>query len=145
MATEAKSEVRLEVSETYDAPVSRVYEAWAQSDQLKQWFGPGHCQVLEADFTPQVGSHYRITMDVGEEVATVHGQFTEVVAGEKLGFTWQWVGDDVNSHVTVAFSEQENGTKVTITHVGLENEESKEKHIMGWTASLAELRGLLPT
>ena len=145
MATEAKSEVRLEVSETYDAPVSRVYGAWAQADQLSQWFGPGPCQVLEADFEPRVGSHYTIKMDVGEEVATVHGQFTEVVPEEKLGFTWQWEGDDNNSHVTVTFSEQEHGTKVTISHVGLEHEESKEKHLMGWTESLAELHGLLLT
>ena len=46
---------------------------------------------------------------------------------------------------TEAKSEVRLEVKVTISHVGLEHEESKEKHLMGWTGSLAELHGLLLT
>ena len=139
MTTETAAQVSLEVSETYDAPISAVYDAWSGSEQIKSWFGPGSCRVLEADFSPRMGADYHIKMDVGEEVAAIRGQFTEVIAEERLAFTFQWDGDDNQSLVTVTFSEDADGTQVTLTQVGLASEESKEKHIMGWTVAMTQL------
>jgi uncharacterized protein YndB with AHSA1/START domain len=79
----------LEVTETYNAPIGRVYDAWADPEQLKIWFGPGPCEVLETNFTPEAGSEYSIKMQVGDDIVTVRGTFEEVIKEELLSFSWQ--------------------------------------------------------
>ena len=133
----------LEVSRTIGAPIDRVYKAWSDPAQIKVWFGPGDCEVVEADFSPNANASYSISMDVGGQIATVRGTFEEVNEPTKISFTWRWDGDDNNSLVTVALTEEREGTRVTLTHVGLPDQPSREKHTMGWTGSLAELQTYL--
>jgi len=35
-----KEKTRLEISRVIEAPRDRVYAAWTDPEQLKQWFGP---------------------------------------------------------------------------------------------------------
>ncbi len=64
MATEAKTAIpAVDIRRVIDAPVSRVYAAWASPDAVKAWFGPGTCQVTRADFDPVVCRQFEITMD----------------------------------------------------------------------------------
>ena len=82
-------------------------------------------------------------MKVGGEIATVRGTFEEVAPEENLAFTWQWDGDGNQSLVSIAFSEESDGSRITLTHKGLEDEASKEKHNMGWVGSLTQLSRFL--
>ncbi len=76
------------LSRTFDAPRERVFEAWTDSKQVAQWWGPkGFTNpVCEMDVRP--GGRYRIVMrsPEGEEYPIV-GEFLEIVKPSRLVMT----------------------------------------------------------
>lgn len=43
------------ISRTFDAPRERVWRAWAEKDQLAQWFGPAGAKVVKANLDLRPG------------------------------------------------------------------------------------------
>lgn len=136
MAAEATAAIpAVDITRVIDASPGEVYKAWASSEAAKVWFCPPTCKVLKADFEPEVGRAYSITMDTpsyGE--MTAHGNFLEVVPEEKLKFSWNWVGnpDDWQTTVTVTFSESEGKTELRLFQDGFAERESRDHHEEGW-------------
>ena len=60
----SKPAANVQVKRFIKAPPERVFTAWTTPEQVKQWFGPGTCQVLEAQVDPRVGGTYRIRFSV---------------------------------------------------------------------------------
>jgi uncharacterized protein YndB with AHSA1/START domain len=87
----------IEVSQVIDAPRERVYRAFTDADQLAGWYGPPGFPVARdtIEIDPRVGGTMRFTM-VGEADPSMRtgtkGQFTEVVANERLEWTQEWDG-----------------------------------------------------
>lgn len=134
----------LQVTRLIKAPRERVFEAWINPDQIKHWFGPATCRMLDAQIDPHVGGKYRFlvsTEEMGE--LAVSGEYREVSAPSKLVFTWQWEDDEdwvnVTSVVTVDFVEKDGGTEVRITHNGLPTTDHADRHEHGWTGCLDKL------
>jgi uncharacterized protein YndB with AHSA1/START domain/predicted enzyme related to lactoylglutathione lyase len=134
----------LQVKRLIKASRECVFKAWTTPAQIKQWFGPASCQVLDAQVDLRVGGAYRIRVRAGcgDEMA-VRGEYREVNAPAKLVFTWQWEDDpdweNVASVVTVELVEKDGGTEVTITHEGLPSAESAGRHEHGWNGCLDKL------
>ena len=144
MATKTSVPVTLELSRVFAAPRNRVFAAWTDSEAIKQWFGPPSCNVTEADFTPRVGGQYHIKIDnveMGEIELT--GTFREVVAPEKLVFTWQWLTSPLKEAgetlVTVQFIDRGRSTEIRLTHEGFPEAEVRDDHHEGWSGSLDKL------
>jgi uncharacterized protein YndB with AHSA1/START domain len=134
----------LEIKRLIKAPRDRVYAAWTDPAQLKQWFGPEDVQTHDFIAEVRVGGKYRwdLTNQEGEEMS-IFGEYRELVLGKKIVFTWKWDDDDVwqncNSIVTVELSDREGGTEVLLKHEQLPNEQSRDRHSDGWNSVLDRL------
>ena len=144
MTTKASDKVSLEIKRFINAPRARVYEAWTNPAQLREWFGPENVQTRELVADARIGGKFRwdLTNSEGEEM-TVHGEYRELQPGRKIVFTWQW-DDDENweehvSLVTVELSDRDGGTEVRLIHEKLPSEESRDRHTEGWNSVLDKL------
>jgi uncharacterized protein YndB with AHSA1/START domain len=140
--------VRLEIKRFIKAPRDRVYAAWTDPAQLKQWFGPENVRTRNITADVRVGGKYRwdLTNPEGEEMSAF-GEYRELVPGKKIVFTWKWDDDENwkthNSIVTIELSDRDGGTEVRLTHEKLPSEESRDRHIEGWTSLLDKLAEFL--
>ena len=138
---------KLLVKRTFKAPVERVYAAWTDAEQMKRWFAPGAMSVPTASADARPGGRYRVQMSEGGsdcEFHTTGGVYREVIPNERLVFTWQWEGSDLETLVTLEFkSLSENETELTLRHEGFDSEDTRNKHGQGWDGCLAKLETLL--
>ena len=144
MTTKGTEKLSLEIKRLIKAPRHRVYAAWTDPTQLKQWFGPENVQTNELIADARVGGEFRwdLTNSEGEEM-TMRGEFRELLPGRKIVFTWQWEDDeDWENHVsvvTVELDDADGGTELRLTHEKLPNEESRDGHTRGWNSALDKL------
>src|SRR5437588_9730017 len=95
MTTKTADNTSLEIKRFINAPRDRVYAAWTDPVQLKEWWGPESVRTRNITANVRVGGVYRwdlINQD-GEEM-TVHGEYRELVPNKKVVFTWQWDDDE---------------------------------------------------
>lgn len=97
-----------------------------QPERLRRW------QVVTARVDLRAGGEYRWTVTPGHVAA---GTFREVEPGRRIVFGWGWEGDpDLTpdtSTVTITLAPEGEGTRVTLEHAGL-TEEQAVHHAMGW-------------
>jgi uncharacterized protein YndB with AHSA1/START domain len=136
--------LKLEIKRVINAPRDRVYAAWTDPAQMKQWFGPENVQTRDLIADARVGGKFRwdLTNSEGEEM-TVHGEYRELQPGNKIVFSWQWLDDEdwenQISIVTVELFDREGGTELRLTHERLPNEDSRDGHTRGWNSALDKL------
>ena len=141
MKTEQTS---LEIKRFINAPPDRVYAAWTDPAQLKQWFGPENVRTRElvADTRPGGVFRWDLTDPEGEEM-TMRGEFRELQPNKKIVFTWQWQDDeDWENHisiVTVELDDADGGTELRLVHENLPTEPSRDGHTRGWNSALDKL------
>jgi uncharacterized protein YndB with AHSA1/START domain len=144
MTTKASDKVSLEIKRFINAPRDRVYAAWTDPAQMKQWFGPESVQTGDLVADARVGGEFRwdLVNSEGEEM-TIHGEFRELQPGKKVVFTWQWDDDEVwENHisvVTVELSDRDGGTELRLIHEKLPSKESRDRHNEGWNSVLDKL------
>ena len=123
------------------APPAKVFAAWTDPEKMKRWMGPGEVKTIRAEADTRVGGRYRIVMQApnGEEY-DVGGVYREVVADEKLVFTWAWKSaPERESLVTLLLKPDGDGTLLTLTHEQFADEDSRNGHEQGWNSSLDKL------
>ena len=134
----------LQIKRLIKAPCDRVYAAWTDPAQLKQWFGPENVQTRELIADARAGGAFRwdLTNSDGEKM-TMRGEYRELQPGKKIVFTWQWQDDeDWENHisiVTVELSDRDGDTELRLTHEQLPNEASRDGHTRGWESALDKL------
>ena len=144
MTADSAGKTSLEIKRFINAPRARVFEAWTDPAQLKQWFGPEWVRTREIMAEGRVGGKFRwdlITCDGVEK--TIAGEYREIVPDERIVFTWKHCDDEVwkncTSVVTVEFSDCNRGTELRLKHEQLPTEESRDDHERGWTSVLDRL------
>jgi uncharacterized protein YndB with AHSA1/START domain len=136
--------IRLQITRVINAPRERVYAAWTDPAQLKQWFGPETVQTREVIADARAGGEFRwdLINSEGEEM-TMRGEYRELRPNKKIVFTWQWPDDpdweDHVSVVTVELFDAPEGTELRLIHEQLPSEESRDRHSEGWTSALKKL------
>jgi len=144
MTTKTSEKTSLEIKRFINAPRARVYAAWTDPAQLKQWWGPEGVQTRNFTSDARVGGKYRwdLLNQEGDEM-TVYGEYRELVPGRKIVFTWQWDDDEawknVSSVVTVELADRDGGTELTLTHENLPSEASRDRHNEGWNSVIDRL------
>jgi len=136
--------ISLEITRVIKAPRDRVYAAWTDPAQLKEWFGPEGARTRSITADVRVGGKYRwnlVTQD-GEEWAAF-GEYRELVQEKKIVFTWQWEDDEAwenrTSLVTIELFDCHGGTELRLRHEQLPSEESRDRHNEGWKSLLDRL------
>lgn len=134
----------LEIKRLIKAPRDRVYAAWTDPEQLKQWFGPENVRTRNLVAETRVGGKFRwdLTSPEGEEM-TVEGKYCELQPGRKIVFTWRWQDDEAwennDSIVTIELSDAAGGTELRLLHEQLPSEQSRDNHNEGWNSLLNKL------
>jgi uncharacterized protein YndB with AHSA1/START domain len=144
MTTKAAEKTSLQIKRFINAPRARVYAAWTDPSQLKQWWGPESVRTRNFAADIRVGGKYRWDLiNQEDEEMSVFGEYRELVPGKKIVFTWKWDDDDVwenrNSIVTVELSDRDGGTELLLKHEQLPSEESRDRHSEGWNSVLDRL------
>lgn len=120
------------IERTYSAPVSLVWKAITNKEEMKKWY------FDFSEFKPEVGFEFQF-MGGTEEKSYLHlCKITEVVENKKLTYSWRYDGYEGNSFVTFELFEEGNSTRLKLTHAGLETfpaikDFAKENFEAGWT------------
>jgi uncharacterized protein YndB with AHSA1/START domain len=143
-----KENIRLEIKRVINASRDRVYRAWTDPAQLKEWFGPDRVVTRDLIADVRVGGEFRwdLTSPEGEEM-TILGEYRELIPGKKIVFSWRWDDDqawhDRTSIVTIELSDYARGTELRLAHEQLPSEESRDRHSEGWSTLLDRLQKFL--
>jgi len=144
MTMKGSEKLSLQIKRFIKAPRDRVYAAWTDPAQLKQWFGPENVQTRDLVADARVGGEFRWDIiDPDGDKMTVNGEFRELQPNRKIVFTWQWQDDetweDHFSIVTVELSDRDGGTELRLIHEKLPSEQSRDGHNGGWNSALDKL------
>ncbi len=81
--------VVLLVRRVLKASPERLFDAWTQPEQLRQWWGPRPVTCVEAEVDLRVGGHYRIANRLpGGDLLWIVGTFETIEPPRKLVYTW---------------------------------------------------------
>jgi uncharacterized protein YndB with AHSA1/START domain len=137
----------LQLTRVLPAPVSVVFAACSDADELARWWGPNGFTTPSVEFEPRVGASYRIEMQPPEgEPFHLTGEFREVDPPALLAYSFVWEppdADDVDTEVRLAFRDLGESTEVTLTQGPFKTEERRALHRDGWTESFDKLHRLL--
>jgi uncharacterized protein YndB with AHSA1/START domain len=134
------------IERNYDAPPVRVFAAWADVNAKGQWFGPGGEQVYELDF--REGGRERFETTVGGAVYSYDALYEDIVADERLVYTYNMHRDGVRMSVSVTTVElvaDGDRTHLRYTEQGafLDGEDTPEQREHGTRELLDKLAEVL--
>jgi uncharacterized protein YndB with AHSA1/START domain len=135
----------LTIKRRFNAPPEKVFSAWTDPEKVKRWMGPGDVKTIRAENDLRAGGRFRIVMQApsGEE-HDVSGVYREVIANEKLVYTWAWkTMPERESLVTIIFKPDGTGTLLTLTHEKFFDEDARDRHRQGWDGALVKLEKYL--
>jgi len=96
------SDTTLHLRRTFTAPREKVFRAWTDPEELKQWWGPEGCSTPIAEIDLRVGGKYRFGMKPLEgDLIFVSGTYREIRPPEKLVYTWVWEGSEMDAGETL--------------------------------------------
>jgi uncharacterized protein YndB with AHSA1/START domain len=127
------------VERTYNAPISKVWKAITDRNEMKKWY------FDLAEFKAEPGFRFQFTGGQEGGIQYLHlCQILEVVKEQKLSYTWRYDGYAGNSIVTFELFEEGNMTRLRLTHEGLnsfpsDNPDLDSKNFTeGWNSILGE-------
>ena len=131
----------LSIKREFNTAVSTLFNAWTDPILVTKWFAPGDICVAEADVDATEGGQYRIVMqDVDGKQFIVSGTYQEIIENERLVFSWKWQDSDITTKVKVLFEvRKNNASALELIHTEFVDQESCDKHNMGWNGCLANL------
>lgn len=118
---------------TYSAPISKVWKALTDRSDMKQWY------FDLTEFTPEVGFEFQFLAG-SERMQYLHRcKIREVIAGEKITYSWRYDGYEGNSIVCFELYEEGQKTRLKLVHTGVETfpennpDFAKKSFREGWT------------
>jgi uncharacterized protein YndB with AHSA1/START domain len=104
------------VERTFNVPVSKVWDAITDKNEMKAWY----FDLVE--FKPEEGFRFEFTGGPSPEKQYKHlCEVTEVIPIEKLVYSWRYEGYAGISHVSFELFETGAQTLVRLTHSGIES------------------------
>ena len=132
---------RVEVTTTIKVAREKAFDAWLSADRLARFLCAGDTQVASVEVDPRVGGAFRVVMANAKSSYDHRGRYLEIERPARLRFTWASAATNGNdTEVTVTFEDVDEGTRVTLVHVGLADAPAGERHERGWTSILAKCR-----
>jgi uncharacterized protein YndB with AHSA1/START domain len=103
------------VERTFNAALSRVWDALTNNEKMKQWY------FKLDNFEPHVGFVFQFTGQDQKGEKYLHNcRITSVEPEQKLSYTWSYDNIPGSSEVTFELFPDGDKTLVRITHTGLE-------------------------
>ena len=121
------------VERTFDAPITRIWKALTDVNEMRQWY------FDLKEFKPEVGFEFEFVVE--HEGTTYHHlcRVTEVIPQQKIAYTWRYKGEPGDSLVTFELFDEGKKTRVKLTHTGIETfpktpAYARKNFEAGWTA-----------
>jgi uncharacterized protein YndB with AHSA1/START domain len=120
------------IERTFSAPVSVVWKAITDKNEMKKWY------FDLAEFKAEEGFEFQFSGGSDEKQYLHLCKVTEVIPNKKLTYSWRYDRYAGISFVTFELSEEGSNTKLKLTHAGLETfpkekDFAKESFAAGWT------------
>src|SRR5918993_774096 len=132
----------VEMSKNFPVPVERLFEAWNEPEQLKQWWHPlnNHLENVKNELREGGAIEYEFQ----DHRLHIKGNYKEVNRNQKLVYSWNWELDDDNMKnasytLSIDFIPEENGSRLQIRQEGFPDERATHPHKEGWDQGLASL------
>lgn len=104
------------IERTYNAPVSKIWEAITGKDQMKRWY------FDVSAFKPEPGFEFQFVGADPQGVKYVHlCKVIELVFEKKLSYSWRYQGFAGHSVVTFELFDEGKKTRLKLTHEGLDS------------------------
>jgi len=123
-----------------NAPVSKVWKAISEKEQINKWFMPSE------DYKPEVGNTFHMT---GSKEGTEYPHtctITEIIPEKKLSYTWGMSAIEGETLVSYELEPEGSGTKLTLTHSGWDkvkftsNDISLTDYHNGWNHFIGKIK-----
>lgn len=137
--TSTDAERTLTITRRLAAPRDVVFRAWTDPAELVRWWGPDGFTIPRCEMEVRPGGAWRTCMvsPQGRE-HIVSGVYREIVAPERLVFTWGWETDGVRGHetvVTLEFRDRDGQTEFVLTQGVFETVDGRDSHGSGWSSA----------
>ena len=128
----------LVVRKIIQATAERLFMAWTQPEQLKQWWGPESVICVDAEVDLRVGGSYQIVNQLPDgKLVCISGEFQVIEPPHKLVYTWRIEPESHAELVTVLFEPKTaGGTEVIVVHERIPNKTARDAHEHGWHGCL---------
>jgi uncharacterized protein YndB with AHSA1/START domain len=135
------------ITRIFNAPRSLVFKAWTDPEHLSKWFGPKGFMATIIENDARTGGAYHFHMRSPNFDQHWHGIYREVVAPERLVFTWPTTTrhpEVTNTVVTVSFEDVGGGkTRLTLRHATFDTIGQRDDHGGGWNSAFDRLAELV--
>jgi uncharacterized protein YndB with AHSA1/START domain len=132
----------LRIERTFNAPATRVFEAWTSAEVLRRWWHAEHSwETTIAEVDVRVGGAIHLVMRNPADASEYggRGEFTLLDPPRRLAFTWTWENEpSAQQLVEVEFTDHGERTTVVMTHTGLPEAETDD-YRAGWQNSFDNL------
>src|SRR5258708_17334250 len=89
----ASGTITLLVRRTIPATPARLFAAWTEAEQLREWWGPAGVACIGAEVDLRVGGRYRVGNQFPDgTVLWIAGEFEVVQPPHRLTYTWRGEG-----------------------------------------------------
>jgi uncharacterized protein YndB with AHSA1/START domain len=124
----------IEIEQVFDVPVSRVWDAITNNEQMKLWY------FKLPEFKAIPGFEFSFVAGAEGDLQYKHiCRVTEVVPKKKLSYSWRYEGYAGDSMVIFELFAEGETTRMKLTHSGLETFAdagaafSRDNFATGWT------------
>lgn len=136
----------VEMSKNFPVSVERLFEAWNEPEQLKQWWHPlnNHLENVKNDLKEGGTIEYEFE----NHKLHISGNYKQVSKNEKLVYSWNWELEDEHLKngeyiLSIDFIPEQNGSRLQIRQEGFSDETATKPHKEGWDQGLASLEEFL--
>lgn len=126
-------EIPIIVEQQYNVPVTVLWDAITQLDQMKKWFFDNI-----PDFKPEVGFQTSFVVDAGERNYTHQWKIIKSVPNKKITYDWRYAECEGEGVVTFELFDDGDKSSLRLTAIGLETfpddlpEFTRESGEAGW-------------
>jgi len=142
--TKPPAQGELIITRVFNAPRDLVFKAWTDPRLATTWWGPKDHPAVHVEMDVRPGGawrgHLRST-ETGRDLWH-KGVYREVVAPERLVFTFAWEEDGergLETLVTITFAAQGRKTLMTMRQAPFQSAEERDGHGGGWTSCFDRL------
>lgn len=137
---------KVEATKQFDVPVEKLFQAWNDPEQLKQWWKPMGKDLMEVSNDLKVGGEVRYTFGGGSLI--ISGNYERVKVNETLVYTWNWhfpedASKNARYKLTIQFLAKGNGSEIHVNQEDTQSQENLHPNENGWEKGLSDLHGFL--